>query len=141
MKVNFFNPSFKGVVLVGSTPQQKSNTISQVQENIKLAKTIADSFNEKGEDTYVVGFSPLDARGNKTDRLNTYVLYGEDAKVVNKFGEIKTQLVNLFKGGAHSDLFDEYLNRNLMKLTQEQSKTAQFIAENRLGLEKSDFPY
>jgi len=141
MNINFSNPSFKGVVLAGSAPQQKMNTINQVQENIKLANTVADSFKEIGEDTYIVGVSPLDATGKMTKRINTYVLYGEEAKVVNKFGEIKSQLANLFRGQGNSDLFGLHLDKKLMDISQEQSKIAQFIAENKLSSEQSNFSY
>ena len=139
MNINFSKPSFKGVVLAGSAPQQKENTINQVQENIKLANTIADSFKEKGEDTYIVGISPLDSTGKMTKRIHTYVLYGEEAKVANKFGEIKSQLSNLFRGQGNSDLFEIHLDKRLMDISQEQSKTAQFIAENKFNWRKSNF--
>lgn len=135
MKVGFQNLSFKGVISVGSTPRKDKNVFDKVGIRINEAKSIAKSLKNGGQDVYVVKASYLDARGKETNKLNTYVLTGDDAKVVNKFDEIKAQLTNLFETSGHSDLFGNYLNRQIDEITKNQVKTAQFIAENKAKLE------
>ena len=141
MKINSINPSFKGVVLVGSVSKKQDGVFATLDQNIKFAEKIADTFEQKGEATFVVNNSDRDARGRSTERFNTYVLFGDEAKIVKKFDEIKVQMTKLFDNTGYSDSIDNHLGAKLSSLTNQQDKTAAFIAENRVEAEKKNFRY
>ena len=141
MKIHSPNISFNGVILIGSVPQNKKDSFDKLVANQKLAKTVANSLDEKNEDTFVIDISTKDARGNATDRVNTYVLTGKEARLINKFNDIKIQLQKMFAKNLQSDAFVHSLNRKIDSISKEQLNTAQFIAENKLYENKVTYEF
>lgn len=131
MKINLASPTFKAVLCVGSTNHGEKDTSLNFEKQLRRANTTAKYLEEQGRDVYVVESVTHDAKGEKTDHIDTYVLIDEDARPVTKFDGIKSLLVRLFNEQNRSDSFDLNLQNKLDSISREQAKIAEFIAVNR----------
>ena len=131
MKVNL-TTTFLGVRCAGSTNRHEPDAMDKIQKQQEKAVEINLDLKEQGKDTFVVALSYTDARGNRRDEANTYVLYDEEAKLPQKYNAIKMDLIDMFKDDLAGDLFTNKLNLQLDEITKQQNKVAAFIAENRV---------
>ena len=137
MKINFSNPTFSGVEIIGSIKNDKKNKdyLPEWQAQILKAEVRKSNLDAQGIDTFIVESSVKDHLGANTGSCTTYLLTGDAAKVVNNYENIKKELYKMFSPVySVSDLFCAKFNKQIDDITAQQNKVAEFIAVNKLPL-------
>lgn len=133
MKIGFSNQTFRGVEIIGSTKNDDNNFNLNFRKQFSKAIKRKNALENNDVDSFVVGQSVRDHLGAKTCFSTTYVLSGEEAKVVKKFDNIKKDLQNIFNAEFNmSDIFAIKFQNQIDKITQQQNEVAEFIAVNKL---------
>jgi len=132
MMIRFNDYSFKGVKLIGSCPSRAQNFTEKHNEIVNRAYDLAAKLSQNGTDVFVLEDSSKNYWGAITTDVNTYLLTGKDARVVNSLNETKEKFPKLFGDSYYQNKFDANgIKAQENKINSLQKDLAEFIATKK----------